>query len=428
MARNLDGGEPIAFEDLRQVIKKKEPAITDLHSKPITPLRYTDKQEKTLKQVAHDTSVYHAREHAAELLGPDADKWDDASKQYLGEELRKDTPTKVGLRLPDGTPVAPLDDMSPVMLQDSGNLREITKMQGLERQAEFQKAQYEEDRRAFETQQAQEQERLRQEETARLDQENRVAVERARTEATRRHSEAQQQFNQLSQVEQAAHHERAQIKQFWDTYYPPQIRTPEGWAQLQRVNPQYAQYLQEHIPNAVARDRELSDGLKQASDQRELQLRRALDAQQADFTKADKDFEEATAQSHPQYARGTPGRAQLTPFINAYLKEDLRLSDQQIAGLRNDPSYRTYAAQVAIRDGAIRKLEAARANAVLAAKRAKPLPTVAPYAARPRGAGDMDAVMRAGRALEEARSPQAALRASVQDLQARRAAGLIPTF
>src|SRR5262245_40266748 len=125
VTKHLDGPE-LAIDDLGRATRKRREDhpesghIQDLHSTEIVRMRYLDKQEKTLKQVAKDTSDYHALERADLLLGKSAALFDAPTKRDIGSLLNPNTvePTKIGLRAGDFEP-AELKDAQPITELDT---------------------------------------------------------------------------------------------------------------------------------------------------------------------------------------------------------------------------------------------------------------------------------------------------------------------
>jgi hypothetical protein len=430
MARNLDGGEPIAFEDLRQVIKKKEPEITDLHSMPITPLRYLEKGEKSLKQVAADTQKYHDVERGKELLGQNAQNFDAETTQELGRLLNPDTkpPDQIKLKVGD-VEILPLRDRDPVTeMEMIRSPREAAEYMGNWREARAAEAQRVQDELVREQNAAIERqaEAARQEEIARQQppppQPDVVQEERTRLDAERR---ALGELHRASVEERDAINERQQIRQFVDTAYPPQIRTPEGWAELQRTNPQHAQYLQEWLPQAVARDNELFQGLQHAGQIRSAQAVQAQQVQRARLEQwgqqQDSQARAAISKDFPQYASDEAYARLRSAAPRALAK--LGINQAEANRLWHDGTLRSVPAQRMI--AKLASLELAQDRT---ANRAAVPPVQRPGVSRPRGAGDMDAVRNLENRMANARSERESLRISVALSNARRAAGLQEQF
>jgi hypothetical protein len=396
LGRHLPPGEILTTDDLGKLYEKKKQdgsAITDLHSKPVVPMRYLDKQEKSLRQVSDDTKRYHNQERAQELLGETAKNFDAAQQQELGRLLNPDLkpPDKIGLSL-DGREVAPMKDLSPVMLEDSGNLKQITEMQGdwrqakAEREAAYRDELVREQNAAIERQA----EAARQEEIARQEppppQPDVVQEERTRLDTERR---ALGELHRASVEEREAINERQQIRQFVDTAYPPQIRTPEGWAELQRTNPQHAQYLQEWLPQAVARDNELFQGLQHAGQIRNAQAIQAQQVRQQQFDawgrQQDSQARAAISKDFPQYASDEAYARLRSAAPRALAK--LGINQAEADRLWRDGTLRSVPAQRMIAKLASQELAQDRI-----ANRAPIPPVQRPGVARPAGAGDLDSV------------------------------------
>jgi hypothetical protein len=432
-ARNLPG-KPIAMsengDELRAELRKRKRdneggQITDLHSEPILPLRYTDGKERSLREVSRDTSIYHDRERGKELLGAHADQFSAADQQEVGRLLNPATrpPLKVGVNA-DGTDIPALNDKRPIMELDTiKNARDATEFMGNWREARAAEAQRVHEDLAREQQAAVE----RQAEVARLEeaakeppQPSREAVaqqEQARLELER-HQLAQ--LHQASVEERNALNERHQIRQWIDTNYPPAVRTPEGFAQLERHNPAHAQYLVEWLPEAISRDQALAEGLSHAG-----QIRQA----------------QAIQSQHQRQAAVEQWGRQQDELAVAAIKKDMPAfaNDEAFARLRG--ASKKALARMGVseaeatrlwRDGTIRNVPAQRMIARLAAMelaqdvsahRAPVPPVQRPGTVRPRDADAASDVARLERALENASSERESLNLAAALTRARRAAG-----
>jgi hypothetical protein len=434
MARNLDGAEPIAFEDLRQVIKRKEPEITDLHSKPITPLRYLEKGEKSLKQVAADTQKYHDVERGKELLGASADQFDAETTQELGRLLNPETkpPDQIKLKVGD-VEILPLRDRDPVTeLEAIRSPREAAEYMGNWRQARAEEAQRIQDELAREQQAAVERQEAHQQQQVRVDQEQqaaqRAAEERAQAEAAQRQAAATQQFNQLSRAEQDAvvHQQRLDnwVRQNYPDVHPSRMDDPAVLAHLQQRDPARFQQLlqaaeQYHQAEAVRQN---------AGQQRQAHQIVAAQHQQAQLdawgSQQDAAFERALAQKMPYYAKGA-ARTDLSRAAKEYL-EEIGVTKQQADALWKNGTLRSLPAQLMLADAAARKLEQSRVKE-LASKRVAAPPVQRPGVARA-PSGDLDSVRNLENRMANTKSERESLRLSVALSKARRAAGMQESF
>jgi len=247
------------------------------------------------------------------------------------------------------------------------------------------------------------------------------AVERARVQA----QQAQlAQLHQMQVEEREAVHEQAQIKQFLDVNYPPQVRTPEGWRELQRVNPGHAAYLAEHVPAAVQRYHELHSGLQQAALIRQGHQAQVATVQKAQFdrwaSQQDDAARAAITSDMPEYSSDAAfGRLQKA---SRRALEKVGLSKADMDALWANGTLRHIPAQRMIAKLAHAELQA-EARKELNAHRAVPR-VQAPGTYQPRGAGDLDQVRALERQLDGATGQQA-LKIARQLTQARRAAGLL---
>jgi hypothetical protein len=246
--------------------------------------------------------------------------------------------------------------------------------------------------------------------------------ERARLDAERR---ALAQLHQASVEERNAVNERAQLAQWLDVNYPPQVRTPEGFAELQRTNPQHAQYLQEWIPQAVARDRELAEGLQHAGQIRNAQAIQAQQVQQARLEQwgrqQDSQARAAINKDLPQYASDEAYARLRSAAPRALAK--LGIDQAEANRLWHNGTIRSVPAQRMI--ARLASLELAQDRT---AHRAPVPPVQRPGVARPAGAGDLDSVRNLENRMANAKSERESLRLSVALSKARRAAGMQESF
>jgi len=247
------------------------------------------------------------------------------------------------------------------------------------------------------------------------------AVERARLDS---HHRQLAQLHAMQVEEREAVNEQMQIKQFLDVNYPPQIRTPEGWRELQRVNPGHAAYLAEYVPAAMQRYQELHAGLQQTALIRQGQQAQVAKVQQAEFNRwasqSDEAARAAITADMPEYGSDAAfGRLQKA---SRKALEKVGLSKADMDQLWANGTLRSVPAQRMIAKLAHAELQA-EARKGLNAHRAVPR-VQTPGTYQPRGAGDIDQVRALERQLDGATGQQA-LKIARQLTQARRAAGLL---
>jgi hypothetical protein len=427
------GGEPLTLDDVGRISSRKRQegeGITDLHSKPIVPMRYLDKQEKTLKQVGADTAKYHDVERGKELLGQHADAFDGDTTREIGRLMNPDLrpPDKVGIRI-GGQDIAPLDDKLPITAMDEIKLGHSAEFQGDWRQAKAEREAAYRDEVLRSAQEAEQQAQAQQQETARVEQEQqaaqRAAEERAQAEAAQRQAAAAQQFNQLSRVEQDAVVRQQQLDTWVQQNYPNvNWDDPAVLAQLQQHDP--ARFQQLMRANEVYWQAE--NTRQQVGQQRQAHQIVAAQHQQAQLdawgSQQDAAFERALAQKMPHYAKGA-ARTDLSRAAKEYL-EEVGVTKQQADALWKNGTLRSLPAQLMLADAAARKLEQSRVKE-LASKRVAAPPVQRPGVARA-PSGDLDSVRNLENRMANARSERESLRLSVALSKARRAAGMQESF
>jgi len=338
-------------------------------------------------------------------------------------------PAKVGIVTDNGNLVAPLRDDEPLTQENSfQSIREMKR--GVKQYRDLQDQQRTQLLQEFANKQAEEAAAVAELERAALQAQQPKpqpapqpdpAQERARLEA---HHRQLAQLHEMQVEERAAVNEQMQIKQFLDLNYPPQVRTPEGWRQLQQANPGHAAYLAEHVPAAVQRYQELNNGLQQAALIRQGQQAQVAKVQQAQYdrwaSQCDDAARAAITRDMPEYGSDAAfGRLQKA---SRKALEKVGLSKADMDALWANGTLRSVPAQRMIAKLADAELRAERMKELNSHKRVPQVQTPGTY--QPRGAGDIDQVRALERQLDGATGQQA-LKIAKSLTQARRAAGLL---
>jgi hypothetical protein len=153
-----------------------------------------------------------------------------------------------------------------------------------------------------------------------------IEAERAQIAAER---QALAQLHSRSIEERERIHEAVQIRQWIDQNYPPQVRTPEGFAELERINPGHAQYLRQWIPAAVQRDAEIRNALTQAETIRSaqtVQTEKVQRQQREQWAKGERGkFMDQLQKDYPHIREGTDAYRKLNAATAEVLSSDPEL-------------------------------------------------------------------------------------------------------
>jgi hypothetical protein len=245
-----------------------------------------------------------------------------------------------------------------------------------------------------------------------------VAVERAQLQQER---QAVEQFRTLT-VQEARHALEIQngIEFYRANQFPP-LNDQNAINQMAAHDPQRFQLWRETLEALQGHQNQLATLQAQKLPYIQRQESLANAQRERAFSHHDEVFNTWLKQSYPNYASGAR-RAELSQAVKSYLRDDLKMSDQQINHhYRVTGVLRDSAAQRLLADAALFKLAQANAKNI-AEKRVHAPPSQRPGVVRPRGADAEDSVRSLEKQLETA-SGMAALKLATRLTQAKRGAG-----
>ena len=245
-----------------------------------------------------------------------------------------------------------------------------------------------------------------------------LAQERARLAQERA---AVEQFRQLS-VQEARH--AVEINngiEFYRANQFPALNDQAAINQMAAYDPHRFQLWRDTVEALQAHQNQFA--ALQAQKIPYIQRQEAIAASQREraFSQHDEIFNKWLADTYPNYKSGVR-RAELTQAVRSYLRDDLKMSDQQVnhsykvSGVLRDSS-----AQKVLAEAALFKMAQANAKNI-AEKRIHAAPSQRPGIARPRGADAEDSIKSLERQLETA-SGHAALKLATALTRAKRATG-----
>jgi hypothetical protein len=201
----------------------------------------------------------------------------------------------------------------------------------------------------------------------------------------------------------------------------PQVRTLEGFRQLQQINPAHAAHLAEFVPKAIERDSQLRSGLQHVGQIRAAQQIQVTNAQRAQLAawgkQQDVVADAAIKKDFPEFASDEAYERLRQASRKALARVGLSKAD--VESLWHNGTLRSVPAQRMIAGLAVQELQRDRRD--LAAHRAPVAPVQRPGVARPAGSGSIETIHALERQLGQATTERESLRIATKLTQARRA-------
>jgi hypothetical protein len=223
-------------------------------------------------------------------------------------------------------------------------------------------------------------------------------------------------------VDRQAAHEQAQIRQWVESAYPPEVlHDPQARAELQRTDPNAHAWLQA-ADNRFGQLQQHRQQLRQVDTAQKIQFAQAQQAQAAASLDQrneaqDAAFERMLEAEMPQFAKGRAREELMTAAKRLMKSQPLIVADYHRGGPARSAGVQMQMAKAA----AYEVMQQRRGE--FASKRVQVPPVQRPGVARPRGADNMDRIHALQQDLRNSTGNQS-IRAATRLYQEMRAAGL----
>jgi hypothetical protein len=237
------------------------------------------------------------------------------------------------------------------------------------------------------------------------------------------HSQVRAVEQQLVAADRQAAHEQAQIRQWAESVYPPEVlQNPQARAELQRSDPNAHAWLQA-ADNRFGQLQATRQQLRQVDTAQKIQVAEVQQAQAAAWLEQrnagqDAEFQRMLEAEMPQFAKGKAREELMTAAKRLMSSQPDVVADYHRGGPARSAGVQMQMAKAAAYDVLQRR------SGELASKRAPIPPVQRPGVHRPAGAGALDRIADLERQLDNATGNQS-VKLMTKLHQARREAGLV---